>query len=361
MTRLGHIDSLRGLAALLVVYVHVGMYMLGHHLAGQGVEHQIFTIFVKYVDVGRVGVVVFFAISGFVIPFSLMSGREAPVRHFAVGRFFRLYPAYWVSIPLSIYFLQTLYGHSVSALDVGKNITMLQQFLGADSISYVYWTLQIEIIFYFVCVSLCILKILNFNSAFFVCISLIFFSVFLAFLRFYLNKKVPVAPSMAIAVMFWGYLWRGYYLERSAEAKKLALIVLLVFLMVIPVVSVMAYSHDYGFDETWYRYMNTYFAGITIFVGGTTFFQVRGVFPQYLGKISYSVYLIGPIAEEIVFRFLYPRWGSVIPGHIYAVVTILTTVALAASIYHLIEKPCIAAGKAINGRLDRLKTVPSTS
>jgi peptidoglycan/LPS O-acetylase OafA/YrhL len=54
------------------------------------------TIGLDYFDWGRFGVVLFFLISGFVIPYSF-SG-QAPLRKFVVSRLFRLYPAFWLSV-----------------------------------------------------------------------------------------------------------------------------------------------------------------------------------------------------------------------------------------------------------------------
>ena len=56
----------------------------------------------KPINAGRLGVVLFFAISGFVIPFSIKLAHRYPVREFLLTRFFRLYPAYWLSIPLGV-------------------------------------------------------------------------------------------------------------------------------------------------------------------------------------------------------------------------------------------------------------------
>lgn len=69
-------------------------------------------------DLGRIGVVVFFAISGFIIPTSLNHRSLHPVRKFLISRLFRLYPLYWISIILGIAVAGSR--HSASVYDRGQ-------------------------------------------------------------------------------------------------------------------------------------------------------------------------------------------------------------------------------------------------
>ena len=82
--RLQYIDAMRGIAALLVV--------LQHALA----EAFPASPLLEYVSPGRFGVVLFFLISGFVVPFSIKG--ERPIASFVVNRAARLLPALWLSI-----------------------------------------------------------------------------------------------------------------------------------------------------------------------------------------------------------------------------------------------------------------------
>ena len=84
--RLGFLDFVRGIAAFAVLLQHTGETLWP---SINWATHQ-------YVNIGRFGVVAFFLVSGFIIPFSLERGGS--VRRFGVGSFFRLYPLYWVSL-----------------------------------------------------------------------------------------------------------------------------------------------------------------------------------------------------------------------------------------------------------------------
>ena len=66
--------------------------------------------FLDLFNAGRFGVALFFLISGFVIPFSFKEPR--PLLRFALSRFFRLYPAYWLSLMLALLIFPPLTGES---------------------------------------------------------------------------------------------------------------------------------------------------------------------------------------------------------------------------------------------------------
>ena len=92
--RYDHIDALRAIAALLVVWRHAEGILLVDRTT------EFAKLVFSFIDPGRAGVVLFFAISGFVIPSSLRGKLTDGTRNFVIRRFFRLYPAYWLSIPI---------------------------------------------------------------------------------------------------------------------------------------------------------------------------------------------------------------------------------------------------------------------
>ena len=103
--RLAYIDSARAIAASLVVWAHSAEVFakLGPEISNRWMDEV-----AGRLDVGRMGVVVFFAISGFVIPSSLGPREAGATRRFLVRRVFRLFPAYWLSIPLGSYLPSTM-------------------------------------------------------------------------------------------------------------------------------------------------------------------------------------------------------------------------------------------------------------
>ena len=90
--RFAALDALRGIAALLVVWQHTSEYFINQ--PGMPPDGSGMLELFKAIDPGRIGVICFFLISGFIIPSSLRSNGNAPLTEFSIKRFFRLYPAY---------------------------------------------------------------------------------------------------------------------------------------------------------------------------------------------------------------------------------------------------------------------------
>lgn len=82
---------------------------------------------------------------------------------FVISRVSRLYPAYWFAVMFT-FIITSVYmtpGRSVSFLDAVVNLTMFQKWLGFPNVDGVYWTLSVEIAFYFIMVILLYFKLLN--------------------------------------------------------------------------------------------------------------------------------------------------------------------------------------------------------
>jgi peptidoglycan/LPS O-acetylase OafA/YrhL len=132
--RLRELDSLRGVAAIAVVLFHL-TYL--HHPQ----------IAVVHVPWGHFGVELFFVISGFVI--FLTVERSRTVMHFGISRFARLYPTYWCAVLFTASVVWLLDTVKVSAFQVGVNLTMVQVYGRVPNIDDSYWTLALELTFYF--------------------------------------------------------------------------------------------------------------------------------------------------------------------------------------------------------------------
>jgi len=140
-SRLAWLDGLRGIAALCVVYTHFGARVL------PGVHAWIYRIF----DPGLYGVLVFFLISGYIVPASME--RKGSLRTFWVGRLFRLMPLFGLVIAAALLL------HAVGltgprglsrnvAAAVLAHLFMLNDLLGENNLIVVIWTLSYEMVFY---------------------------------------------------------------------------------------------------------------------------------------------------------------------------------------------------------------------
>src|ERR1700678_850772 len=135
--RLAWLDLLRGVAALAVVFDHLGYYTLQH----------VHALVYRWFNPGNYGVFVFFIISGYIVPASLE--RRGSVRSFWVSRLFRLYPLYLLALVLlallTVAHLGTLRG---MAQEPGRSalgqLLMMSDVLGTPDVPYTVWTLAYE-------------------------------------------------------------------------------------------------------------------------------------------------------------------------------------------------------------------------
>jgi peptidoglycan/LPS O-acetylase OafA/YrhL len=146
--RLAALDGLRFLAALSVVFFHfVGQVPSTMETIWDRPVDTVFPEAHGYFAYGRLGVELFFLISGFVI---CMSAWGRTPRDFFISRVTRLYPMYWAAIAITacvIYFADNPFGHPHPRV-LFANLTMLQTPLGVEHLDSVYWTLWPELCFY---------------------------------------------------------------------------------------------------------------------------------------------------------------------------------------------------------------------
>ena len=143
--RLYHIDLLRFLAALYVVFYHYSF----RGYSKDNLSTLQFAPLEEFSKYGYLGVDLFFIISGFVI---LMSALNSDITKFMISRFSRLYPAYWVCLLLttSVLLFWGAPGLKPSISEILFNLTMFHGFFGISHVDGVYWSLIIELKFYII-------------------------------------------------------------------------------------------------------------------------------------------------------------------------------------------------------------------
>ncbi|GAA1596123.1 acyltransferase family protein [Actinoplanes couchii] len=153
MTRLAWLDALRGWAAVVVAAFHLSPIVLG-----TAVHLEIF----HTIDLGKYGVLLFFLVSGYVIPMSLE--RHGDLRRFWTGRLLRIYPAYLLAIAVTLALSAAGVLRLPAQLDtetttsVLGHLTMLQDLLGTQGTLRPFWTLSFEMVFYLVVAGLFVLR-----------------------------------------------------------------------------------------------------------------------------------------------------------------------------------------------------------
>jgi peptidoglycan/LPS O-acetylase OafA/YrhL len=147
-SRLGWLDALRGIAALVVVFDHSSYTFLPE------LRQELMPEF----NTSRYGIMVFFLVSGYIVPASLE--RRGCVRTFWIGRLLRVYPL-WAAVVAAFLVAGVLgvaelpdFGRQSAATVAIAHVTMLQELLGTPNLLLVLWTLSYEMAFYLLVVAL---------------------------------------------------------------------------------------------------------------------------------------------------------------------------------------------------------------
>jgi peptidoglycan/LPS O-acetylase OafA/YrhL len=388
--RIDWIDSIRGLSAVFVMvlhYYHIILLSLlptwmhqpgavyAHHTLRDTFDFikanlpewsylsQFSDFILGYYDLGKIGVVLFFIVSGFVIPFSLFRNRE-PVKCFFVSRFFRLYPLYWFS--LLIVLLVPPPETTITVFNFLANMTMFHKFLLIKDLNGVAWTLQIELAFYGLCIGLLLLNCLkSFKSNIIVILTMGAMAMGLAIVRYQTGWEAPIALPLGISVMFMGYIWRKFILKEEAISTQGFTLLMTIYLLFVGLVCY------WGYHEYFSTYIITYYLAFLLFALFSGPWQMHQKFLLHLGKISYSVYLLHALLGRPFLAWLV----TTLSPDLFTQYPILIVVAIFAGIgmtlgvstltYDYIEKPFVDVARKIikqmNLRFDERKNLPLES
>ncbi|MET0248158.1 MAG: acyltransferase [Sphingobium sp.] len=346
--RIVRLDALRGIAALMVLVQHGGQQIIGSGALPASLDAFMALLLADLLNLGRFGVALFFLISGFVIPFSFSGQR--PIRRFALGRLFRLYPAYWLSLGFALIILW-LTGRPTPGVGTALlNMTMMQSFLGGVDIVHVYWTLALELLFYAACASLFRLGLLGHApliAALVVLGSLA--AVGLATLTQMTGHRLPANIPFNLALMFLGTLLRLAWMKRDARAIGLAPIILPFVVAVTPLIQCLAYWHGTQPYVGPLSFSTAYLLALALFVATLRSDWRFGRSWLWLGAISYALYLFhGPWLWALAALL-----GPLTPATLLPFLAgfLALSVGSAALVHHCVERPCLFWGKRMTERL----------
>jgi peptidoglycan/LPS O-acetylase OafA/YrhL len=338
--RLGYIDAMRGVAAFAVCFAH-----MAHSAIDASPKPKsgafILRLTVDWFDLGRYGVLLFFFISGFVIPFSLKN-KEGAVRRFVISRFFRLYPVFWLSLVVTAWAMWITEGIRYTPFEFLANATMLPNLLHAKYISGILWTLYIEILFYVMCVFLFIIGKLQDTYTIFLMAFGCFSFPLLCVVARAIGIQVPLLYVTAhLGFLFTGYLMRMALLRENATAPVLATIVTALGLVMVFILG----------TQPGHVFTNSTAAGVTLaaVTAVVTFIGIGSLRPNvgpvflWLGAISYSVYLFHIPVGRVVRMAIPPASAPTVALDI--VLGSALTLLVATLVYRYVEKPAIAAGR----------------
>jgi peptidoglycan/LPS O-acetylase OafA/YrhL len=314
--RLLELDALRGIAALAVVCFH---YFYGYN---EIYGHE--NLAVGWSKVGRLGVELFFMVSGFVI-FWTLNRVEKPF-DFIVSRFSRLYPAYWCALLISssMILLFGLPGREVTLYQGLLNILMFQEYLGVPHVDGVYWTLTIELTFYFWMFIFYIKA--GFNKIETIVSILLLFSI----LHSLQIINIPTPIYNVFIMKYLPFFMAGicfYKIINGSDNIRVTVGVL--FLTLISTIAIYSFKHFLVFTV----FYVVFYLALT---GRMRFLSIKPF--VFMGSISYSLYLLHQNVGLIIINKFYELTWNPLAGIFFSLI-ITVFLATLSSIY--IETPSL--------------------
>jgi peptidoglycan/LPS O-acetylase OafA/YrhL len=278
------------------------------------------------------------------------------MRRFLIRRFFRLFPAYWLSIPLGYLLLWLPWGRSFSVGDVLANATMLPAVFGAEATIGLYWTLEAELAFYTLCVGLFAIGVLRERTALLAMVGLLVAVMLLFQLRLLHSPELAQWKLLPynLSLMFAGSLVRqAHDAYRSGNADPKALRVAIFYaLFAVGVTTVPAMgSLVFGRNVESKLFAYAYLIGIAIFVTTVVVWSRPHRAIVWLGTISYSLYLLHPIVLYAMVWLLTYVWHVPAPFGAGTLLLLLAagSIAFASLTYVAVELPAINHARRLTG------------
>jgi peptidoglycan/LPS O-acetylase OafA/YrhL len=353
------IDALRGLAAFAVAFYHLNVPL--HSANADWAPPFVMALISR----GNLGVDVFFVISGFVIAHSIRDGNYTwgYLGRFAARRSIRLDPPYWLTIiletflvALSFHFFPLLTTPKPTLAEIASNFVYMQNLLQQGNVLGIFWTLCYEVQFYFFLVAFLVLwhsarpHLAGWMKR---AGPYVFFALLFAYSVGVRYKVLPAVPE-GLAIDRWYEFFCGmltYWTVRGRTSSQ-QWTAALVFLSAV----VLLTGHP---GEEYVSVIVSVFLLVSVKTGFLERALARTTF-QFLGKISYSVYLLHlPIGTRFVslIRTLNHGHLSILGAWVtLAFALILTTIA-ATLMWWAVESPTMRLSKRIT--LNRAPRVES--
>ncbi len=321
--KLEHIEALRGLAALAVLWFHLTngnpAFLPDGLLKASG-------------EWGWVGVQAFFVISGFVIPHALLAGGYRPEKHlwaFVCKRAWRLWPAFAVAVGLSAFleflsYQSPLFAGAREEMPftlIAANLAYVCDFVGARWLNPVFWSLAIEVQFYLLLAVTAPALLHRSDTAPVLAVAAMLALGAMPVSKIYLLPHLPVF-ALGLAAF--------YYRNGRVAARGAA-----------GLVATAAVVTGWRMDIE-----SAFFGAATAFVLCAWKGGVPGIL-LWLGSISYSVYLLHvPLGGRVINLSL--RAGDDAVVKVVALVSAVFLAILAAALLHrYVERPTQAIAAKI--------------
>lgn len=346
-SRLEFIESLRLLAALLVFFQHT-------------IErYRDIALFDSLTQVGPglVGVVIFFVVSGYVVPMSVKKGFEPA--SFMLRRIFRVYPLLLFAFALLLvagasgFLANWRFMASATPGQWAANLLLVQDYVGAKPFLGVSWTLAIEFVWY-VLFAGCLWRfgeraggILN--------IAVPVGLLALAMLSLALGMRIPlgrIAMIYACVLGYQAYLYDNRLISATRLGWSIAAFLAVTWISNIVAFGVFKHSHVTMVQALWPWTLGplAFFAVVLIEPLRNGRVLNSGWLPAW-GAASYSIYLFHPIGLAFAEQYFH--------GDLVQILVAIAATALLAFVgYRYVEMAGVGLGRKVIGLVRSPKAGP---
>lgn len=310
-TKIENIEVTRGLASLGVCVVHMGMLA----------EYNSYPAVNYIVNSGQLGVIMFFIISGFIMPYSLYKNNYKinDFFRFIIKRSIRIDPPYYILLALTLLFL--IKSEQINLKNIIYNIFYLVPFVKTSYwYDTIFWTLGIEIQFYII-LGLCYPLLMKLKMPYLIIILL---------LCFHSGKFAGWADRRFI--LAYGHFFALGFLAFLVKVKKIPTnfgIGLLIFLCL-----------EMAFLIAIRYVVICLFTILLIMVVP----PIKNRIMTFLAKISYSLYLVHMLVASIALPWLLP---ITINPLLTFIVLIMISICGAGIYYFLVEQHFVALSRRL--------------
>ncbi|MGE7787435.1 acyltransferase family protein [Bacillus cereus] len=373
--RYPELDSLRGLAALFVLFYHCLRIFPEFDIGAPDYKNNSDSWFInillntplRLVWAGHESVILFFILSGFVLSLPYYKNQKIEYKTYLVKRTVRIYIPYFVATALAIAanlllskngistysdWFNRIWTYEASLSDIINHVLFLGDY-NANQYNTVIWSLvhemRISIIFPFV-----MFFVLRFNWKYNISLSFALSLISFVLLKVFMptsNTNFIITIHYTSMFIIGALLAKhidviSNYFKKLSKSSKI-----IVFL-----IAVLSYTYNGLFSniEIIHKFLIDEYA---IAIGGSLFIIIAlssDVFSEllnlrpilFLGKISYSLYLYHTI---ILFSLIY-IFNDMLPISIILFSTIILSLILSSIFYYLVESPSMKLGKKISNK-----------
>lgn len=266
------IATLRGMAIILVFFSHLQVNV-SHNL--------LFTI-------GRIGVVIFFMISGML---SVQAREKRTSFKYLLNRFIKLFPEYWL-----ILLLELSVTSGISVKSIWLNAFLINGLFGENPIIGSSWMLPIMAIF-FIIVALCKPT----AEKYAVLLGLFsMISVLMGLARYMTGKTVPTAIPLLICISIIGVLTS--YIKMGDSYVKYLIFCCFIYEVSLFIGTWLSY-------DNWIYYIVAYNLGMLIFAV-MVHYNLYMKLLDYLGKLGFPFFLCFDFSYMLMVKFGIIRYGE---------------------------------------------------